>query len=151
MFRALILSGLVFAIAALLPVAPASAAVSCHSINSKGTGQDLGGGQTIADINGGGILNGTTAGDFAAVPNANGTLDISGTVTFTTKHGTLTVTVTGTLNPQTGQFTASGPASASSGKLAGASGSLTLTGTENLETGAFTETIVGNICVDLAP
>jgi hypothetical protein len=40
---------------------PAAAAASCHKINAKGVGQDLGGGNTTANINGGGLLNGTTA------------------------------------------------------------------------------------------
>jgi len=34
----------------LLAVSPAHAAVSCHKINAKGVGQDLGGGMTQAQI-----------------------------------------------------------------------------------------------------
>ena len=65
--------------------------------------------------------------------------------------GTLTVGVTGTFNIATGDFTAAGPVTNSTGKLAGATGELTFTGNENLATGTFTETVDGNICADLAP
>jgi hypothetical protein len=37
--------------------------------------------------------------------------------------------------------------SASTGKLAGATGNLTLDGVENLADGSFTETITGSICL----
>jgi hypothetical protein len=149
--RAAIVASLLVGLACLLTAAPASAAVSCHTINAKGTGQDLGNGNTTANINGGGLLNGTTEGHFTTGTPTGSVVPISGTVTFTTKQGTLTVTVQGTLDTASGEFTAEGRVTASTGKLAGASGSLKLTGTENLATGVFTEAIVGNICADLAP
>lgn len=40
---------------------------------------------------------------------------------------------------------------ATPGKVAGADGDLTLAGNQNLATGAFTETVTGEICVDLSP
>ena len=72
-------------------------------------------------------------------------------MTFTTNRGTLTVTVTGTFDVSSGAFVSSGPVTASTGKLADATGTLTLNGVENLSTGSFTEEVTGNICVDLAP
>lgn len=129
----------------------ASAAPSCHNINGKGAGQDPGRGQTVARIGGGGLLRGTTAGDFT-VTGASGTiLNISGKVTFTTHQGTLTVSVSGTLDTITGTFRTAGPVTASTGKLASATGSLTFDGTENLGTGSFVEDVSGTVCVDLAP
>jgi hypothetical protein len=146
----------VAALGCLVTSTQALAAESCHKINAKGVGQDLGGGQTVADIKGGGLLNGTTKGSFApptptSKPNV---VALNGSVVFTTNKATLTVTVTGTFNISTGDFTASGPVTASTGKLEGATGNLTLTGKENLPPagdGSFTETVTGNICVDLAP
>ena len=44
-------------------------------------------------------------------------------------------------------FTASGPVRASTGKLVGATGSLTLSGNEDFPDGSFTKRIWGNICV----
>jgi hypothetical protein len=135
----------------LMMVNQTQAAVSCHKINAKGVGQDLGGGMTEAQIIGGGLLHGTTAGAFGITGGAFPVLEIAGTVTFTTHQGTLTVTVAGTLNVATGEFSASGPVTAATGKLAGATGELLLEGVENLEDGSFVEDVTGEICVDLAP
>ena len=111
------------------------AAESCHKINAKGIGQDLGNVRTTADINGGGLLNGTTAGAFGISPTADpNVLDLVGTVVFTNK-ATLTVAVSGTFDTGTGEFAASGPATAATGKLAGATGNLRLAGVEDLSTG----------------
>ena len=141
--------------AALVMVSPVSAdagGVSCHSIDATGIGQDLGGGMTTAQISDGGLLQGTTDANFEVV-DASGfpVLIISGEVTFTTNKGTLTVAVTGTFNVVTGDFAASGPVTGATGKLAGATGSLSFAGVENLTTGVFTETVTGDICVELSP
>ncbi|MBI1790166.1 MAG: hypothetical protein HYR60_21750 [Acidobacteria bacterium] len=127
------------------------AAVSGHNINAKGIGQDLGGGMTVADIIGGGLLQGTTAAAFAPTGFPLPFVTFAGTVTFTTHNGTLTVAITGALNVLTGDFSASGAVIGATGKLAGASGTLTFVGNENLLTGVFTEDIDGQILVDLAP
>jgi hypothetical protein len=138
-------------IGSLLLAGQAQAGVSCHKINAKGAGQDLGGGMTTARISGGGLLEGTTAGNFAITGISGTVASIAGTVTFTANQATLTVTVTGTFDVASGAFSASGPVTASTGKLAGATGALTLAGVENLADGSFVETVVGNICVDLEP
>jgi hypothetical protein len=117
----------------------------CKNIHATGVGQDLGGGNTTATIRHGRPLNGTTSGHFV-IGGAPPVFTISGTVTFTTKHGTLVATVAGTFDGSTGAFTASGPVSGGTGKLHDATGALTFTGVENLTTGAFTETITGTIC-----
>jgi hypothetical protein len=91
--------------AALLFASSAEAAVSCHKINAKGVGQDLGGGRTQAQIIGGGLLHGTTAASFSIVGGTPPVLLISGTVTFTVQGGTLAVQVGGSFdvsNPSTG-------------------------------------------------
>ena len=139
------------ALNALLVSLPAQAGVSCHKINARGTGQDHGDFTTEAQIRGGGLLQGTTTAAFAPTGQVGTVVSFAGTVTFTTNKATLTVSVTGTLDIATGAFSSSGPVTASTGKLAGATGNLTLNGVENLSTGAFTETIDGQICVDLSP
>jgi hypothetical protein len=117
----------------------------CKNIRATGAGQDLGNGNTTATIRHAGPLKGTTRGHFEIAGTAP-VFTIAGTVVFTTKHGTLAANVAGTFNVATGAFTASGPVSDGTGKLAGATGILTFAGVENLATGAFTETITGTIC-----
>lgn len=146
------LGPLAIAVAAgLMMAGPAHAAVSCHKINAKGAGQDLGGGVTQAQIIGGGLLHGTTQGSFNITGVAPPVVSIAGTVTFTTSQGTLTVTVSGTFDVVNGNFVASGPVTAATGKLSGATGSLVLDGIEDLTTGKFIEDVSGLVCVDLAP
>ncbi len=129
----------------------ARAEVSCHRINARGVGQDLGGGATEAQIVGGGLLHGTTAALFT-ITSVSGTLaTFEGTVTFTTAHGTLSVSVIGNFDIATGEFSASGPVTDATGKLEGATGNVSLEGLQNLITGTFEEDITGAICVDLSP
>jgi hypothetical protein len=135
----------------LMMVNQTQAAVSCHKINAKGVGQDLGNGMTEAQIIGGGLLHGTTKGNFVVTGGSAPVFLIAGTVKFTTHQGTLTVSVTGTLNVATGEFSASGPVTDATGQLAGATGELSLEGVENLGDGSFVEDVTGEICVDLAP
>ena len=139
---------LLFAAAALLLVGPAQAAGPCKTVDAMGTGQDLGGGVTRAQITQGKFLNGTTGAHFTITGSSGDVLSFEGTITFTTDDGTLTVSVTGTLNSATGAFSASGPVTTATGGLAGASGSLSFNGTENLSTGSFVEDITGTICLD---
>ena len=145
---------LVLTASTLACVGVADAAVSCHKINAKGTGQDLGGGATQARIIGGGLLHGTTAGSFAIVGGVPPVLLVSGTVTFTANGGTLTVQVGGSFDvsdPSDAKFVVSGPVTSATGKLAGATGTLMIEGDESLITGKFTEQLSGLVCVDLAP
>jgi hypothetical protein len=141
---------LVMFVASLMMFGQTQAAESCHKINAKGEGQDLGGGHTVATLKGGGLLNGSTEGQFSTAGSPPA-LDIAGTVKFTTKQATLTVYGAGKIDGSTGEFYASGPVIAATGKLEGATGTLTFQGVENLSTGSFVETITGQICVDLAP
>jgi hypothetical protein len=144
--RASVLAVLVVAIN-LMTIAPAQAAGSCHNINAKGQGQDLGNGVTNAQIIGGGLLHGTTVGHFTVTGLSGALASIAGTVAFSANKATLTVAVAGTFDLSTGAFNASGPVSASTGKLAGATGSVSFAGTENLGNGSFVEDIDGNICL----
>ena len=118
----------------------------CGRAHAVGVGQDLGGGNTTATISHGGRLNGTTAAHFDLTGGAFPVFTIAGTLVFTTKHGTLDATLSGTLNVATGEFNASGPVSGGTGQLAGTTGNLTFHGFEDLTTGAFTETISGTLC-----
>jgi hypothetical protein len=118
----------------------------CRPVRAIGDGQDLGGGNTMATISHGGLLNGTTRAHFDLIGGAPPAFTIAGTLALTTKHGALTLDLAGTFNVATGEFTATGPITSATGKLAGSTGTLTLTGVENLTTGAFTERISGTLC-----
>lgn len=135
----------------MLLATPVAAAESCHKINAKGVGQDLGNGVTVAQIRGGGLLQGTTRGEFAIGDITGTEAAFVGTVVFTTRRSTLTVTVAGALDLATGAFTATGPVTDATGKLAGATGELTLAGVQDFATGTFVEDVTGRICVDLSP
>jgi hypothetical protein len=148
--KTLVLLGVAVVAAAAVP-GGASAAVSCHNINAKGVGQDLGGGMTTASILGGGLLQGTTNASFVVTGVSGTVASFDGTIVFTVNNGTLTAAVTGTLDLASGAFSATSTSIAGTGKLAGASGSLSFNGLENLVTGTFTEDVKGQICVDLAP
>jgi len=137
-------------LASMMMASQTRAAVSCHKINAKGVGQDLGGGSTEAQIIGGGLLHGTTAGSFMITDFSGTVASIAGTVMFTTNKATLTVTVTGSFDVATGEFGASGPVTGATGKLFGATGNLLLEGIQDLTDGSFVENVTGEICVDLA-
>ena len=144
---------LLLAALSLAVVAPTAvdAAVSCHRIDASGVGQDLGGGNTVARISDGGLLQGTTAAAFT-ITGLSGTLaSFVGTITFTTNRATLAAEVAGTLDVATGAFNATSSSLSGTGKLEGATGGLVFAGIENLVTGTFTEVVTGQVCVDLAP
>jgi hypothetical protein len=61
----------------------------------------------------------------------------------------LTAVVTGGIDASTAQFSASGPVTAATGKLWGATGNITFSGP--LSGNVFTEDISGCVCVDPAP
>jgi hypothetical protein len=131
--------------------APAHGAVSCRPINATAVGQDLGGGQVTAQVIGGGLLHGTYEASFTITGFSGTVASFEGEIVFTVAGGTVTAQVTGTLDVTNGQFQATSTSITGTGRLAGATGSLTFSGVENLATGSFTETITGVICVDLSP
>lgn len=149
--RRFALQSVFVAAATVVTMGQAQAGVSCHKINAKGVGQDQGGGVTTARISGGGLLNGTTIGNFVITGGAPPVFAVAGEVSFTTRQATLTVGLAGTFDVASGAFLTTGPVTGSSGKLANATGTLTLDGVQDLETGRFTETVKGLICVDLMP
>lgn len=143
----------------LVETAPATAGVSCHQINAKGVGQGAppqagdppGLIRTVAQIRGGGLLQGTTEAAFQVAGITPTGIAFAGDITFTTNRATLTVDLDGTLDLATGGFVASGDVRQATGKLDGATGTLTLAGVQDLldAAGSFTETVSGEICVDL--
>lgn len=130
---------------------PAAAGESCHRIDATAEGQhDFAASTTDAKVRGGGLLQGTTHGliapDFSTFDGRH--LEFDGLITFTTNKATLSVVVEGVLDLATNTFTAHSVSMSGTGKLAGASGTISLAGAED-ETGHFTESIVGEICDDL--
>ncbi|MGH3104651.1 MAG: hypothetical protein ACRDN6_11220 [Gaiellaceae bacterium] len=121
--------------------------LDCRRVSAVGVGQDLGGGNTTATITRDGLLKGTTAAHFDITGGAPPELTFTGTVVFTTKRGTLTVSIAGTFNVATGAFAATGPVTGGTEAFAGASGSLSFAGVEDLTTGRFTETVTGTVCL----
>jgi hypothetical protein len=138
-------------VASLAAPGAARAEVSCHNVNAKGVGQDLGGGQTTAQIIGGGLLHGTTQAAFVITGLSGTVASFEGTIVFTVNNATLTANVSGTLDLATGEFQATTSSISGTGKLAGATGSLSFNGVEDLSTGDFTEDVTGEICADLSP
>jgi hypothetical protein len=143
----------------LVQAGQATAGVSCHHINARGAGQGAppqagdppGLIRTVAQIRGGGLLQGTTEAAFQVSGSTPTGIAFAGDITFSTNRGTLSVDLDGTLDLTTGDFRASGDVSGASGKLEGATGTLTLSGVQNLldPAGRFVETVSGEICVDL--
>ena len=150
---------LLFPLLVLVHAGPATAAVSCHQVNATGSGQGAapqagdppGLIRTVAQIRGGGLLQGTTEAAFQATGPTPTGIAFSGQITFSTNRGTLSVDLDGTLDLTTGDFSASGDVGGGTGKLASATGTLTLAGTQDLldPAGSFTETVSGEVCVDL--
>jgi hypothetical protein len=143
----------------LVQPGPATAGVSCHPVDAKGAGEGApsqagdppGLIRTVAQIRGGGLLQGTTRAAFQVTGSTAAGIAFAGDITFTTNRATLTVDLVGTLDLSTGEFAASGDVNGATGKLDGATGSLTLAGVQNLldPAGSFTETVSGEICIDL--
>ncbi len=143
----------------LVLAGPATAGVSCHQINATAAGQTAppqagdppGLTRVVGQIRGGGLLQGTIEAVFQDTGSTPTGVTYTGVITFTTNRGTLTVEVDGTLDLDlaTGEFEASGPVVEATGKLDGATGTLTFAGVVNLLDGSFTETVSGEICVDL--
>ncbi len=154
-----LLMTLLMSLAAMLVVAlagPATAGVSCHQINAKGVGQDASQDgepliRTVAQIRGGGLLQGTTEAAFSVTGPTTTGVAFAGPITFTTNRGMLTVAIAGSVDFSTGGFAASGDVTGATGKLAGATGTLTFAGVQDLSdaSGSFTETVTGEICVNL--
>jgi len=134
-------------VGSLLLVSQAQAAESCHDINVKGVGRDNFNNTTVAGIIGCGLLQGLAEGLFEPCTGSPPDLSCTGTVTFTTLKGTLTVDVVELFNVGTGEFSVSGTVTAGTGKFEHATGELKFVGKEDLSTGKFTEDITGEICL----
>ena len=146
-------------LALLVVPSPAVAAESCRAINATGMGSGAPAEpgdppnliRTRAQLADAGLLQGTTAAAFTITGVTDTGIAFAGPLTITTNRATVLVDLTGTLDVTTGQFVGSGPIVATTGKLSGATGSLTLSGEQDLTdpAGRFTETVSGSICVDL--
>jgi hypothetical protein len=152
-------AGLLFlfvVVCTLMMVSQSQAAVSSHKINAKGVGlftpDGTGtGGTDETRIIGGGLLQGTAFGISGFTGGSFPVFTLVGTQTFTTNKGTLTVTISGTFSVATGEFLLSGPVTDATGKLEGATGTITFEGVQDLVTGVFVEDITGVLTVDLSP
>ena len=125
--RRVVVLALLLPLLMLVQAGPATAGVSCHQINAKGAGQGAppqagdppGLIRTVAQIRGGGLLQGTTEAAFQVTGATPTGIAFAGDITFTTNRATLTVDLEGTLDLATGEFSASGDVSGATGKLDG--------------------------------
>ena len=157
--RRIVVLAVLLPLLTLLQAGPVAAAVSCHQIKATGAGQGAapqagdppGLIRTVAQIRGGGLLQGTTEAAFQVTGPTPTGIAFAGDITFTTNRGTLSVDLDGSLDLTTGAFRSSGDVSGATGKLVGATGTLTLAGVQDLQdpAGIFTETVSGEVCVDL--
>lgn len=157
--RRLMLACLVVALVGVVAPAPASAGVSCHLVTANGVGQGAPAEdgdppnlvRTVARLTGGGLLHGTTAAAFTITGPTTTGFTFEGELTVSANRATVTVGLVGGLDVSTGAFEASGPIIGSTGRLAGSTGTLTFAGVQDLAdpAGSFTETVTGEICVDL--
>jgi hypothetical protein len=146
-------------LATALVALPANAGESCHKINASAVGISLTDATTnpvvtAGQTSGGGLLQGTTSGEslvtsFDTFPD----LPFTGPQTFTTNRGTVTFTVTGVVSigsepDGSNAYWNDGPVTGSTGKLAGATGNIAVVGVQAPD-GSFTQTMTGEICVDL--
>ena len=75
----------------LMLVGPTQAGVSCRVISATAQGQDLGNGSTVANVKDGGLLQGTTTGNFTFTNFSFPVATFAGPIQFTTNRGTLTM------------------------------------------------------------
>jgi hypothetical protein len=97
-----------------------------------------------------GLLRGTTEAAFTITgPTPNG-FAFAGELTFTTRRGTLTLDLAGTLDVSNGEFTSTGPVRSGTDRFAGAAGTIMLDGVQDLAdpAGSFTELVTGEVCFD---
>jgi hypothetical protein len=116
----------------------------CHQINTTISAHLTSPTSTEGSIRSG-LLRGTTSfsGTFT---DAQG--DYVGTLVITTKHGTLTLSDVGSLNPTTGQFKDNLTVVGGTGRFTGATGQLADQGTLNLQTGSFSGVpLTGMVCL----
>jgi hypothetical protein len=137
---------------ALVMSAPAWAGVTCHKINAKGDGQiNFATNSSDGVIKGGGLLHGTTHGEFAftGFDPDTGIGTFEGTFTITTKHGTLTLFVfDGVFDMTTGEFTNDSVVIDGRGRFDDATGGLFFEGVV-FPDGSYIDDITGEICLDL--
>jgi hypothetical protein len=137
---------LVVLVGGLLITNSAQAEQTCHQINAKGKGQvhfdtNTSDGQII----GGGLLHGTTHGEFTFT----GVDTFEGTFTITTNHGTLILhTFDGVFDAGTGAFSNNSVVIAGTGRFEDATGGLFFEGAVASD-GSYTDQITGQICLDL--
>jgi hypothetical protein len=92
-----------------------------------------------------GLLRGTTSFSATFIDTQG---DYVGTLTITTRHGTIVLNDVGNLNPTTGQFTDNLTVVGGTDRFAGATGHLADQGTLDLQTGSFSGVALsGVICL----
>lgn len=131
--------------------------LTCRRVDTTGSGQGVaplpgdapGTVRTEATIDSG-LLRGTTDAVFAITGQTPTGIAFDGELTFSTRRGTLTLDLGGTLDVTTGAFESSGPVRSGTERFTGAVGTITLDGVQDLAdpAGSFTEQVTGEVCFD---
>jgi hypothetical protein len=130
----------------LVMYGPAWAVETCHKINAKGKGQiNFATNSSDGVIKGGGLLEGTTHGEFTFT----GVGTYEGTFAIATRHGTLTLFLfDGVFDTTTGEFSNDSVVVGGTGRFDDATGGLFFEGVV-FPDGSYTDDITGEICLDL--
>lgn len=118
----------------------------CLPVSATGVGLDLGDGNTEATISIHGIEVGRTHASFTTTEVVGTIASFTGPIVFSSRAGTLTAHVAGTVDLETGAFQATATSITGTGLLHGITGRVTLAGHQNFATGGFTETLTGELC-----
>jgi hypothetical protein len=144
---------LILVVCSVVSVDQAWAKVTCHNINTKGDGQiDFVANSSNGRFIGGGLLHGTTHGEFAftSFDSTTGVGTYDGTFTITTNHGVLILHVfDGVFDQGTGAFRNDSRAMLGTGRFHDFSGGLFFEGVVAPD-GNYTDKITGEVCFDLA-
>ena len=120
----------------------------CVPVRATGVGALTDPTTGVATISVAGVVIGTSSARYVPVSQEGDVVTLTGDVDFTARFnlGTFNTSVTGTLNLATGAFDVSGPVTATTGLLTGATGRLRFQGVLD-PSGSFTETISGHLCL----
>jgi hypothetical protein len=118
----------------------------CLPVSATGVGQDLGDGKTEATISIHGVEVGRTNASFTTTEVVGTIASFTGPIVFSSRAGTLTAQVAGTVDLATGAFQATSTSITGTGLLRRITRRVTLVGHQNFATGGFTETLTGELC-----
>ncbi len=143
---------LALAVAAIVAGGASPQAVeTCHYINAEGIGSLTSPTTTESRIIGGGLIHGSTTADLVFTGSEGAIFFFEGTLTLTTRQGTLSLDIIdGVFDTSTGEFSSGSTATGGTGRFDGATGSLYFHGFVLADGVTFIDDeISGHICLEL--